>query len=128
MAYRVPTFNIKCNIWHNPWPVPGSPGMRPPDLGNVECQLTYGRRMQLIQTQATADIEEYTLGMNLLLPKRTDVRGPNGPSGGDLVEVPAGTGRYYLVYGVDDVGRGFSNEYRTAGIQCKAGSWPEPYP
>jgi hypothetical protein len=66
--------------------------------------------------------------MNLLLPPAVDVRGPQDTVSFDMVEVPAGSGRWYSVVGVDDIGKGFSNEHRTAAIFALAGSWVAPYP
>jgi hypothetical protein len=66
--------------------------------------------------------------MNLLLPAKTDVRGPQDVRSFDMVEVPAGSGRWYSVVFVDDIGRGFANEHRTAGIHAMVGQWVPPYP
>lgn len=52
--------------------------------------------------------------MYLLLQAYTDIRGENSVGGADTVEVPAGSGRYYTVTWVDDIGKGFSNEHRFA--------------
>jgi hypothetical protein len=48
----------------------------------------------------------------------------------DLVEVPAGTGRFYRVQWVDDLGKGFDNEHRFALLlQTNTFSpWPIPMP
>lgn len=66
--------------------------------------------------------------MNLLLPKGVDVRGPQDTVSFDMAEVPAGSGRWYRVVGVDDVGKGFTNEHRTASLYALGGSWTAPYP
>jgi len=66
--------------------------------------------------------------MNLLVPKLVDVRGPQDTVSADLVEVPAGSGRWYVVVAVDDIGKGFSNEHRTASIFALAARWVAPYP
>lgn len=77
---------------------------------------------------------------NLLVPAGTDIRdfacGISYPY--DLVEVPSGSGRWYIVGIVDDVGKGFPNEYRMAYLtKCcdtvdpnnNIGSnWPVPIP
>jgi hypothetical protein len=56
--------------------------------------------------------------MQLLLPALTDIRYssllPSGAWVGDCVEAPAGSGRYYAVWAVDDAGKGFANEHRVA--------------
>lgn len=65
--------------------------------------------------------------MNLLLPAGTDIRGPQDTGFADSVEVPAGSARWYGVYFVDDIGKGFANEHRTACIFAIPLSWPPPY-
>lgn len=121
MPFRVPTFNLLVNVFRAPWVVPpiGPPAITP--LGN----LTPGRRSQ-------DPMEIYPGGtatwywMFLLLPPLTDVRDKLNTGGGDLVEVPAGSGRYYQVMAVDDVAKGFPNEYRWAAL-IKVGT-PTPMP
>jgi hypothetical protein len=66
--------------------------------------------------------------MSLLLPKGTDIRGPQDSVAADNVEVPAFSGRWYRVVAVDDVGKGFSNEYRNAAIFAVDRLWLAPYP
>lgn len=63
-------------------------------------------------------------------PKLTDVRGQAGGITPDSIEVPSGSGRYYTVEWVDDVGKGYLNEYRVAlAVQNpSAGGWPYPTP
>ena len=60
--------------------------------------------------------------MFLLLPALTDVRytGVGGTSDSfyDIVEVPAGSARWYWVLSVDDAGKGFANEHRVAELQA----------
>jgi hypothetical protein len=41
-----------------------------------------------------------------------------------MVEVPSGSGRYYVVVAVDDVGRGFLNEHRYALVLPYYGYYP----
>lgn len=74
--------------------------------------------------------------MNLLLPVGTDVRGPQDTVSntdastqvkGDYVECPSGSGRYYVVAFVDDIGKGFTNEHRDACLFAVPGSWVPPY-
>jgi hypothetical protein len=128
MGYKVPTFNITCNIWDHYGAITPLPPPSPARLTNVPCQLTWGHRVQVSSTGGTSTPGILTMSMSLLLAKLTDVRGPQSYAGGDLVEVPAGTGRWYQVVAVDDVGRGFTNEYRCALIFALAGSWAAPYP
>lgn len=128
MPYKVPTFNLLCKIT-----APDEIGVDAvpagePRLVDVPCQLTYGRRVQVASTGGTASVGVLALSMNLLVAARTDVRGPQDSVSYDLVEVPQGTGRWYRVVAVDDIGRGFSNEHRSASIYALAGQWLAPYP
>lgn len=80
----------------------------------------------------------YTSTPQLLLPAGTDVR--DGSTGGeaDIIEVPAGSGRWYSVMSVDDMGKGFPNEHRFAllhkiyerlnPILFLGANWPTPIP
>lgn len=128
MPFRLPTFNILCNVF--PMTVPNVPSVpiNPPRLADQMCQLTYGRRVNVASTGGTDEAGVPLQAMNLLLPPGTDIRGPQDTVSADMVEVPSGSGRWYWVYFVDDIGRGFSNEHRTAGIFALAGSWAAPYP
>jgi len=117
VAYHLPTFNLVVNIWWDPvnWL------LNPPSLVTTG-NLCIGLRVWAQQTYND------TL-MYLLLPPLTDVRDNlNGPGvAGDVVEVPAGTGRFYRVQHVDDVGKGFANEHRYC-LLSKLGAWPVPIP
>ena len=128
MAYRLPTFNLLCNI-SGP-PTAGTPGIPsgPFRVYHKECQLTYGRRVQVASTGGTLQAGILTLTMNLLLPAGTDIRGPQDIGSFDMVEVPAESGRWYEVVGVDDIGKGFANEHRTASVFALAKTWTPPYP
>ena len=72
--------------------------------------------------------------MWLLLPAGTDIRDSTNYSftvdKTDMVEVPAASGRIYVVEWVDDVGKGFPNEFRVAAIAKASGwgLWPSPIP
>jgi hypothetical protein len=78
-------------------------------------------------TGGTNQVGVVTLTMNLLLPALVDIRGPQDTIGADQVEVPAGSGRWYSVVGVDDIGKGFANEHRSAALVAIFGTWPAPY-
>jgi hypothetical protein len=109
---RVPRFNLLANIWYN-----GAlfPTLALPDLV-VPCQLVQGERVTA--TTLTANVF-------LLVPARTNIHWARGFTGNDGVECPAGSGMFYRVYFVCDVGRGFTNEYREAFLQVQA---PIPVP
>ena len=128
MGFKLPTFNLTCNI-SQPDVVDtvGIPD-EPYRIYGQPCQLTYGRRVQVTATGGTAEVGVLVLTMNLLLPAKVDIRGPQDVVTFDMVEVPAGSGRWYQVTGVDDIGKGFSNEHRTATIHAVAKTWTPPYP
>lgn len=126
MAFRVPAMPLTCNIWRQ-----GNPYGNPPDVVS-RCNLSMGRRVQQFVYPATTDpsptnpaFEFLSLELGLLLPKGTDIRPAElfGIIVGDMVEVPAGTGRWYWVTAVDDVGKGFANEYRFAVVTQLTAQW-----
>lgn len=117
MAFRVPTMLLDCNIWHPP---NGPPGL--PDL-TVKCQLRYPGTQSTGQDPSAG----WVFLWEALFPPRTAVNDSYTTPGSDLVEIPAGTGRLYTVMMVDDVARGFPNEYRIAYIMKQA-PWPTPIP
>ncbi len=128
MAFVVPTFNLACNIWRQGNDVQANPA----DVTAV-CNLTNGRSGgSLVQgfsgTSAPLILAagtRLTQTLSLLLPKLTDIRGNQAGAAnlGDCVEVPAGSGRFYLVLFVDDVGKGFANEHREAVIIQATLNW-----
>lgn len=128
MAFRLPSFNLFCNV--STCNVPNIAGIPTPPyrLNNQACQLTFGRRVNVTTTGGTMAPGILTIAMSLLAPPFTDLRGPQDTVSFDMVEVPAGSGRWYQVVGVDDIGKGFANEHRSAAIFALAGSWVAPYP
>jgi hypothetical protein len=126
MAFRLPTFNLLCNISAPIAPFNPSIPPMPYRIVGQACQLTFGRRVNVASTGGTTSVGVITQTMNLLLPALVDIRGPASIGGFDMVEVPAGSGRFYQVVFVDDIGKGFANEHRTAGIF--AFQFPVPLP
>lgn len=119
MAYVLPTFNLTGNCWHGLNHPPAAPDLV------FDCNLCFGRRIGPFDAITTA------FCMQLLVPAGTDLRTPvQGIPNFDLVEVPAGTGRFYRVQWVDDLGKGFDNEHRFALLlQTNTFSpWPIPMP
>lgn len=120
MAFSVPTFNLTCNIYTGPPAWPAVPRLSP------VCNLAVGSKIRANLPGVHA------LSVYLLLPALTDIRGPvNATPGQDFVEVPAGSGRTYVVLSVEDAGKGFSNEYRFALLLASAVGahvWPTPIP
>lgn len=145
MAFIVPTFNIQCNIWrHTQWVTTWPPIVAAPSIANQDCQLRgYTKNLTVNPFVIASNLEE------LVLPKGTDIRGPALNTTEyefwmEVVEVPSGSGRYYLVLAVADQAKGFSNEYRSAAITPTwtyegtvynayphwpwTPAWPTPYP
>lgn len=115
-----PTLNLICNVWYNQF---GHPLLGPPPtLANVPCQLRVG---ELVGPSPPAAARQVWI----CFAAGTDIAA--NPRGlfpiGDLIELPAGTGRYYRVDWVEDVGRGFPNQYRVAESHQDP-PWPVPTP
>jgi hypothetical protein len=136
MPYTLPTFNILCNIWRYSL----NPRSTSPTLSDIPCNLQYGRKIQVapevdefVTTTQLPNIKTFNQWMHLLLPALTDIRPGwlNQPAvttpENDWVEVPAGSARFYVVVGVEDVSKGFATEYRTAIIAVSP-PWPTPIP
>lgn len=131
MAFTLPTFNLTCNI-HT---VAG--GVNVFRLSS-DCNLAMGRRTANPNGTVEQDGGLFGLLPILLLPVGTDVRDSSCGGEMDIVEVPAGTGRWYQVIAVDDVGKGFPNEHRLATLGKTWGfagngsgltlPWPTPIP
>ncbi|KAL0630409.1 hypothetical protein Q9L58_010743, partial [Maublancomyces gigas] len=120
MAFVLPSFNIVVNVWR----VNGTgANYAAPDVTPI-ANLTPGRRV--MQNLAGAgSFTNYDQIMELLLPPLTDIRASWNGLLPDLVECPSGSGRFYNVIWVDDVGKGFANEHRIAQIQyLKSGAVP----
>lgn len=110
MAYRLPNFNLTSGI---------GPNLQayPPRLTSLS-NLAWGNRTSQTYTFGITNATTARMLMTLLLPKGTDIRGPANIGGVvDSVECPIGSGRYYFVLGVDDIGKGFPNEHRAAVLQ-----------
>jgi hypothetical protein len=119
MPFKLPSFNLVCNIW--------SVGALPPLPARLSpaCNLAWGRRVNPLPSGGSEVV------MTLLLPAGTDIRSSLTFSGADVVEVPAGSGRFYSVFGVDDIAKGFANEHRGAillGVRLGGAFWPTPIP
>lgn len=131
MAFTLPEFNLTCNIWRSMglvWPL-GSPDVV------SDCNLAFGRR---VLAPNNFRPNESSFLMQLLLPALTDIRDLSCAAVPDTVEVPAGSGRWYQALLVDDIGKGFDNEHRVAGILKVSNAmtpyffnvpqWPAPIP
>lgn len=119
MSFRVPQMPTLANIWHAPNEPPD-----PPD-DQYFCQLRAPGEQQAGLFIITPGNLSAT--WQALFVKETDVRDINGGLRGDFIEIPLGTGRMYEVVYVDDVAKGFPNEYRMAAVR-KITPWPIPIP
>ncbi len=109
MAFRIPEFNLLCDIWHSSvYPPVGAP-----DIAGVACQLAWDALADKPITISTSVISL----MKIRFPAGTDVRGAISSTGQDTIECPSGSGRFYLTRTVDDVAKGFPNEFRQATAQ-----------
>jgi hypothetical protein len=116
MAYAVPQMPLTCRIW-------GGNALPPAaHRADLPCQLRAAGRASSGQDNALAG---WPFLWSILLPKLSDVRDTFNPSGSDQVECPEGSGRIYRIVYVDDVAKGFVNEYRIAFVR-KTGQWPTP--
>jgi len=124
MAFRTPTFNLTVNMWRFP-----NVFANPP-TATFQANLSHGKRIMLMTGTILANPgklqHNFKVLMELLCPKLTDLVPSDYQAFGpiDMVEVPAGSGRFYYVYHVDDVGKGFLNEYRLATLLL-ADAWIE---
>ena len=125
MAFRTPNFNLAVSIWR----FTSLPTTNPPDVVTTG-NLTPGRRVQEGAVNGGLQGHSY-----VLLPALTDVRGviDGAVPSGDIMEVPTGSGRFYFVQWVEDVAKGFANEYRMAAAIHTVGligvpTWPFPTP
>lgn len=133
MAYTLPVFPILCKIY------PGPYDFHLPLRVLSPCNLAQGLRVfqsSFPQEQPPGLTSSLS---QLLLPPGTDVRDCFSVGGEpDVIECPAGSGRWYQVSQVDDFGKGFPNEHRFA-LMYKIGEildattyaglfWPTPLP
>jgi hypothetical protein len=125
MAFILPAFNLSVNIWRSS---AGQPPVGAPDVVTIG-NLAMGRRVQVGSIGGTTSLGVPFYGMSLLVPALTDVRADPYFTSADTVEVPAGSGRWYYVVFVDDIGKGFANEHRAAQlVQYLRPTWPVPTP
>lgn len=111
MPYVLPAMPLACSIWR----VIGlGKNYATPDVSTI-CNLTPGRRVTKTDIAGLSSTVDYTPSY-ILLPPLTDIRAAWNSQTEDLVEVPAGSHRFYMVMSVEDLGKGFANEHRQAVI------------
>jgi len=132
--YNVPDFNITVNHLRLAAPYDFSTGT---GLAAFSAQLRGFGRFPRPGFQAPVNAGSAVDGMTLLCSAGTDIRDHHCTGNPiDMVEAPAGSGRWYVVYEVDDIAKGFANEYRWAALQkytnfpviANMPDWPAPIP
>jgi len=132
--YRIPEFPLLCDIYDLPPPVDFV--TRVFRLQSV-CQLRLFGREKPLSGSPTPGGNLLVVGSSILFPAGTDVRDGSCLLGTtDLIECPPTSGRWYIVTYVDDVARGFPNEYRFAAVDKVIDGinypnfpmWPTPIP
>ena len=113
---------LLADIWNN-----GNvlPPVGPPTIGNVPCALVLGDRVALFTVNVYGP--QNNVLHYILVPKLTNVWDAHNLGGPSVVCCPRLSNRFYVVVDVDDVGKGYSNEYRQLTV-IKGGVWPTPIP
>lgn len=110
MAFSVPTFPLMAGLYRGPWTARVY-------VEDLPCNLAMGRRVNVSWFDQVPQAEAVGMFYQLLFPALSDIRDLSNAITPDVVEVPSGSGRWYGVAYVDDVGKGFVNEYRLAFAQ-----------
>jgi len=131
MSFVTPQFNLNADIYTGPW-------LTKVFRFQTTANLAFSKRVTQVQSgfDPVSSVATLTNVMSLLLPMGTDVRDHFNGGSYDVVECPSGSGRWYAIAGVDDIGKGFANEHRCAWL-VKIGSslnsvefagltWPTP--
>lgn len=122
MAFQPPRFNLTATIYDF---------YGPPFLPRHAARLQAPCQIRAIRTALALNHDVASgPGTLLLFPRLTDIRPFFGFAvagiSGDVVEVPAGSARFYVCNYIEDVAKGFLNEHRAA-IVIQA-PFPGPYP
>lgn len=134
MSFYLPNFNLAVNDWYA--------SESPVDAPTIYlANHSVGRRISSLGG-ITPDDFYYTLLSWLLTPSTNEIGTLlTNPSDPDVLEVPAGSGRYYIAVDGSYVGEGFANEHLAitlapltdglktylAGYGVIFGAWPD-YP
>lgn len=103
--FRKPTYNLAALVWTG--------GSGPPGPARLLTPCALRSRIFGIVSARPAVLGLVRI---LLVPPKTDLRGLFQTAANDTVEVPQGSGRFYTVADVDDVARGYANEFRIATL------------
>jgi len=133
VAFHLPTFNLLAGHWPGYGTGPLPPGSAPPNI--IPCQLRIYKTAMVLGRLAQGLVV-----VGICMPAHVPVAGNVGfiVGNGDLLEVPHLSQRFYLAICVDDVAKGFPNEYRMATLDKIWAStlwvpygipnWPIPIP
>lgn len=116
--YPLPTLNLTCTVSRRT-----APSAIWVTVASIPCQL----RAPGVRSTGQDAGRGWTFTWALITSALADVRDNVSHPAADRVEVPAGSGRLYSVEIVDDVAKGFPNEYRIAFLS-KVPPWPSPIP
>lgn len=121
MAYRLPIFNLSCDIWN----APADPLTDPPSVSNVPCQLYANKIVATDFTHSNPSL--WFVAQTIRLPAGTDVRfDTTGAAVLTKIECPRGSSVFYEVHQVADFHKGFLNEYRVAYVLMDVCPFPLP--
>ena len=111
MPFVVPAMPLLMSRW-NAWD-PTTSLYATPDAVDVPCCISPGKR-SMVSIRGDTDASLSDFAMEVLLPALE--KGCAGvhfpPRAADVLEIPQGSTRFYMVRYVDDIGKGFANEHR----------------
>jgi hypothetical protein len=121
-THKLPNLPLLCRVWRGESDINGDP-----DIDDLKCQLVFLQTE--VSTAQFVDLESPVF-LHLFVAKGTDLRTWINWATNDRVEVPKLSGRFYTVEMVDDVAKGFPNEFRCAVLRQNParGQWPAPMP
>jgi len=123
LAFTVPEFPLLANIFSGPppWVV------TTPRLANIPCNLAFGKRVQSYGLDRGGG-GAIGLPPTVLFPGGTDVRDLTSSTFADVIEVPAGSNRWYQVDTAEPAGLGFANWHvAVAVVKASVNIDPVPY-
>lgn len=130
MAFVLPTFNVSANVYDGNGPgifVPGTQRLV------VLCNFSLGRLVITGPDAQPSNLPGTGSGIDsvyriMRVPALTDIRSAwSLATFPDEVEVPAGSGCFYIVEDVADQAKGFPNEHRLAWVIVDRRN-PIPFP
>jgi hypothetical protein len=122
MGFKVPQMPLRVNVW-----TAFGPPFTPLPVPRLTCRGQLRVVKQALGTEAGSN---NPAGILLLVPAGTDLRPLRGFALGsrDQCEVPAGSGRFYDIDAIEDVAKGFPNEYRVALLAQNTYTGAPPLP